>query len=91
MRSRPDLPNFLNGAKLTLRECGPGAILCNPERVLSVIHAVPSVPKSEFCGIAFQAAKCRVLGVRKRLKLTLMLAACRREGCQNLKTATYTA
>jgi hypothetical protein len=46
---------FGNSAKLTLREYGLCAILCNSERVLNVFCAVPSVSKSEFCSIALFA------------------------------------
>jgi hypothetical protein len=39
-------------AQKSLCEHGLCAILWNPKRVLNVIHAVPSLPKSEFCGTA---------------------------------------
>ena len=53
-RSLPKVrePKNRNSAKVTLRVRGLCAILCNSERVLNVIHAVPGLPKSEFCAIA---------------------------------------
>ncbi len=51
-----------NSAKLTLREYVLCAILCNPERVLNVLCAVSSVPKSEFCSIAKNATSGRLAG-----------------------------